>query len=97
MTTNSGALLGVLDLRRIDVSDNGVGDLGLSRLIDVVRPNKQLHDEADAFVVQLEASGNAKSLDFYRGKTYEDIFQLKIEEAKQRVCLLRIPTHSKFC
>ena len=74
-----------LDLKELDVSDNGIDDLGLARLVDVVRPDKTLggvsskgnstgnNNNNAGFLVSLRADGNAKPLEFYRGKNYEDL------------------------
>jgi hypothetical protein len=79
---------GALDLKKLDVRDNGIDDLGLARLVDVVRPNKAKHDSPGGFLVALEAAGNAQPLAFYRGRTYEDLYQQKVEEAKTKCAVV---------
>lgn len=73
-----------LDVKHLDIRNNHIRDLGLARLIDVVRPDKHKHNRR-GFLVAVDIDGNAEPIAFFRGKTYDDLYQKKLEEAKEHL------------
>lgn len=78
-------MLGCVDLRLLDMSNNNIGDLGLARLVDVVRPDKTRHDVPGGFLIELLIEGNAQPLNYFRNRSYNDLHEEKIEAAKAKV------------